>query len=44
MHKLQRFGLASLLLAALILAGCHTTEGAGKDIEDAGEAIQDAAD
>lgn len=35
-----------LLLACggLAVAGCNTVEGAGKDIEKAGEAIQDAAD
>lgn len=38
----------SLLLAALVWAvigtGCNTMEGAGKDIEKAGDKIQDAAD
>jgi predicted small secreted protein len=34
-----------LLLASLLLAGgCATIEGAGKDIEAAGEAVQEAAD
>lgn len=31
-------------LATLSLAACNTVEGAGKDIEAAGEGIQDAAD
>lgn len=37
--------LTALLAAALLtlLAGCHTIEGAGKDIERGGEAIQDTA-
>jgi predicted small secreted protein len=40
--------LSALLLAAAIvsttlLAACNTVEGAGKDIERAGEHIQDAA-
>jgi entericidin B len=38
--------LASVLLAlfSLTAAGCATIEGAGKDIETAGEEIQEAAD
>jgi predicted small secreted protein len=36
--------LLSLLLGALVFSGCHTMDGAGKDIEKAGEKIQDAAD
>lgn len=28
---------------AITLAGCNTIQGAGKDIESAGEAIKDAA-
>lgn len=38
--------LASLLLVAFVgaISGCNTTEGAGKDIENLGEGIQDAAD
>lgn len=36
--------IAVLGLAAFILAACNTMEGAGKDIESAGEGIQDAAD
>ncbi|MCB9843591.1 MAG: entericidin A/B family lipoprotein [Phycisphaeraceae bacterium] len=30
--------------ALTFLVACHTVEGAGKDIESAGEGIQDAAD
>ena len=43
--KLAYF-LKSLLIAVLGLAvvACATIEGAGKDIETAGESIQDAAD
>jgi predicted small secreted protein len=38
-------GFAGLVLAAtLSLAACNTIEGAGKDIENAGEVVQDAAD
>ena len=32
------------LMAATVLGGCNTMEGAGKDIEKAGEEVQDAAD
>lgn len=35
--------LVILLLGALAFAGCHTMDGAGKDIEKAGEEIQDAS-
>ncbi len=35
---------ASLFASAFCLAACNTTEGAGKDIEELGEGIQDAAD
>jgi predicted small secreted protein len=31
-------------LLATALCACNTVEGAGRDIEDAGEGIQDAAD
>jgi len=38
-------GLFVMVVAAsmMMLAGCNTVEGAGKDIERAGEGIQDAA-
>lgn len=32
------------VICALLLSGCNTTQGAGKDIEKLGEGIQDAAD
>lgn len=38
---------ATLILSAiciLVLAGCNTVKGAGKDLEKAGEAVQKAAD
>ncbi|TVQ54758.1 MAG: entericidin A/B family lipoprotein [Phycisphaerales bacterium] len=31
-------------LAFALVPGCNTMEGAGKDVEAAGESIQDAAD
>ncbi|GLK52247.1 hypothetical protein GCM10017621_17550 [Maricaulis virginensis] len=33
-----------LALTTLSLAACNTVRGAGQDVEDAGEAVQDAAD
>jgi predicted small secreted protein len=36
--------LATLVLAASVLAGCHTISGAGQDIQSAGSAITNAAD
>ena len=33
-----------MLGSGLALAACNTVEGAGKDVESAGEAVQDAAD
>ncbi|MCK6419187.1 MAG: entericidin A/B family lipoprotein [Alphaproteobacteria bacterium] len=35
---------ASLLGVILALSACETMEGAGRDIEHAGEAVQDAAE
>ena len=35
--------LIALLLVAVAIAGCNTIQGAGKDIEKGGEAVQDAA-
>ena len=35
--------LLILIAAVLVLAGCNTLEGAGKDIQKAGERIEDAA-
>lgn len=47
-RQFARFGIiASAILLGLTgvsLAGCNTTEGAGRDIEAAGEGIQDMAD
>ena len=34
--------MAVLLAAALFLTGCNTVKGLGQDIENAGEAIQEA--
>lgn len=35
--------LIAVLIAAVVLAGCNTMEGAGRDIERGGEKVQDAA-
>lgn len=46
MNKLKRFlmCIVTALTISCLLTGCNTMEGAGKDIEKGGEAIQDAAD
>ncbi len=37
--------IVSLLFgSSLLVAACNTVEGAGKDVESAGEAVQNAAD
>jgi len=45
MSRLKRMLTAVVIALAIscLLAGCNTLEGAGKDIEAGGEAIQDAA-
>lgn len=46
MRRLRRF-LACLVVAATLacaLTSCNTIRGAGQDVEEAGEAVQDAAD
>lgn len=43
-EKIMRKALIALLLAGTFtMAACNTVEGAGKDVESAGEAVQDAA-
>ena len=44
MKSLRNWSILLLGLTVLALAGCNTVEGAGEDIESAGNAIQDAAD
>ncbi len=34
----------AIIVLSLFLTGCNTVEGVGKDIQGAGEAIEDAAD
>jgi predicted small secreted protein len=33
-----------LLSGALVLSACNTVEGAGKDVQSAGKAVENAAD
>jgi predicted small secreted protein len=40
-HKIKiTWATLSLLVAVLVLGGCNTWEGAGKDVERAGEKMQ----
>lgn len=41
--RLRFLALLSLCCVGLGLSACQTVEGAGRDIENAGEAVQDAA-
>ena len=34
---------AALLLCAMVLAGCNTVAGAGKDVQKVGEKVEEAA-
>jgi len=40
---MKSIGLA-LLAAMLLLSGCNTVEGAGKDVKATGQAVEKAAD
>jgi entericidin A len=42
MMKLGRLGVA-MLLCMLVLAGCNTIAGAGKDVQKVGEKVEEAA-
>ncbi|MGE4429346.1 MAG: entericidin A/B family lipoprotein [Sphingobium sp.] len=42
---MKRTLFAALLLgSSLVLAACNTVEGAGRDVQSAGQAIEDTAD
>ncbi len=41
--RLTFFTLMCLTVSGLGLSACETMEGAGRDIENAGESVQDAA-
>lgn len=40
----RALALALLGASMATLTACHTVEGAGKDIQDAGQAVEDVAD
>lgn len=40
----MRMKLFAMLMTALVLAGCNTMAGVGKDIERGGEKLQDKAE
>lgn len=42
--RLAGAAAVAIALAAIALAGCNTVEGAGKDVQKVGEAVEDAAD
>ncbi|MDW3204762.1 MAG: entericidin A/B family lipoprotein [Alphaproteobacteria bacterium] len=45
LEAIRKFTFPIILLAGTMgLAACETVEGAGRDIEQAGESIQDAAE
>ncbi len=41
---IRKFLVPASIAFALILSGCNTVKGAGRDIQSAGEAIEDVAD
>ena len=43
MARLGKIICFVMLLAVLFVTGCNTMEGAGKDIQKAGQGIEDAA-
>ncbi len=47
LHKAARrlaYGVVTVVLAMGLTTGCHTAEGFGQDLEDAGEAIEEEAE
>lgn len=42
MMKMSKVGVA-MLLCAIVLAGCNTVAGAGKDVQKVGEKVEEAA-
>jgi len=42
MIKISRVGVA-IVLCAIVLAGCNTMAGAGKDVQKAGEKLEESA-
>lgn len=44
MKTISRMIALAIVSAAVLLSACNTIRGAGQDIEDVGESIEDAAD
>ncbi len=42
MNRMGKLGVA-MLLCAIVLAGCNTVAGAGKDVQKVGEKVEEAA-
>ena len=42
MIRLSKLGVA-MVLCVIVLAGCNTVAGAGKDVQKVGEKVEDAA-
>ena len=40
----KKIAAALLLSSALVLSACNTVEGAGKDVQSAGKAVEKSAD
>ena len=43
-QSIKLTAIIALLISMLAFSGCHTVKGAGKDIENAGQGIQNSAD
>jgi predicted small secreted protein len=43
-NKTRTIGFSAMLGMVLGLAACHTVEGAGKDIQEVGEEIEETAE
>lgn len=43
-HPIKLAAVFALLIGMLTFSGCNTVKGAGKDVEKAGEGIQNSAD
>ena len=41
---MKKIIISAFLGATILLSACNTVEGAGKDLQSAGEAIEEAAD
>jgi predicted small secreted protein len=44
MHAMKRLSITALLMLCFgLITACNTVEGAGRDVESAGDAVADAA-